>query len=68
MATDVFGLILHGRLSCLWYLSWGVSMSMVVLSSVEWMLMLFFSIPGACAITIMSVPSSTMSISGSRFA
>lgn len=62
---DVFGFIFVGRLSCLWYLSWGVSMSMVALSSVEWISMLCFSIPGKCAITTMSVPSWIMSINGS---
>ena len=62
---DVFGFIFVGRLSCLWYLSWGASTFMVVLSSVEWISMLSFSIPGRCAIMIMSVPSWIMSINGS---
>lgn len=65
MAVDVFGLILTGRLSCLWYLSLGSSMFIVVLSSVVWIWMLFFWIPGRCAIMIMSVPCCVMSISGS---
>lgn len=65
MAVDVFGSILAGRLSSLWYLSLGESMLIVALSSVVWISRLFFSIPGRCAIMVMVVSSSVMSISGS---
>ena len=65
VAVDVFGLILTGRLSCLRYMSWGSSTFIVILSSVVWIWMLSFWIPGRCAIMIMSVPSCVMSINGS---
>ena len=65
VAVDVLGLIFAGRLSSLWYLSLGESMLMVALSSVVCISMLFFCIPGRCAVMVMFVSSSVMSISGS---